>query len=489
MSRNRTLNTFLLITIFTCVLSINRSFGQSSGNEEIDSLLNLSKEYYNTSDLEQAQLQAQAAFELSSNQDNLLGKGMSLQIEAIYLLAIRKKVKSNRRKATQKLNESLEIFSSIYNTSLRIKSLKYLKWIAEENKNSEKVKSYDKQINDLDNLMQVAEEASILFEKSDLLSSRVHELSSKVNQLNKVQLQSELLIVLQNSIVDSLEFQTERDSLVLFQKESILAEQKTEIALQKSQKLLFYALLGILVISVIFMFVRYKESKKNSEILALKNDIIQEEREKSEGLLLNILPSVVANELKLKGKAKARKYDMATVFFSDFVNFSQIANKLSPEKLVALLDEYFTLFDSVIEEFRLEKIKTIGDAYMCVGGLPEKNTTHPNDVILAALEIQTMLNKKKVEKQKLNQLFFEARIGIHTGPLVAGVVGSKKFAFDIWGDTVNVASRLESGGEAGKVNISQSTFDLVKNEFSFTSRGEIPIKNLGEVQMFFVESK
>lgn len=489
MSKKLFLKTLFLFAVLTFGISVNWSFAQSSGNEDIDRLLNLSLEYFNASYYEQAELQAKSAYDLSRRKGNLLGMGLSLQNEALALMDNSKKVKSNRKKAVQKLNESLEIFSTINAVSLRIKSLEYLKWIATENGNSEGIKSYAKQINDLKSLIQAGEEASALSAKSDNLSSKIQDLNAKVKKLNKEQLQSELLIALQKNSVDSLEFQTERDSLILLQNESILTEQGVEIALQKSQKLLIYALLGILVIFVGFMLVRYKETKKNNEILALKNEIIQEEREKSESLLLNILPSIIAKELKENGAAEARKYEKATVFFSDFVNFSSMANELTPVNLVALLDEYFRLFDDIIEKYGLEKIKTIGDSYMCVGGLPEPNTSHPSDVILAALEIQSIISKKKNEKEELNQPFFEARIGIHTGPLVAGVVGSKKFAFDIWGDTVNVASRLESNGKAGEVNISESTFELVSEEFALTSRGEIPIKNLGEIKMYFVDKK
>ena len=154
---------------------------------------------------------------------------------------------------------------------------------------------------------------------------------------------------------------------------------------------------------------------------------------------------------------------------------------------MALLDYYFKSFDQIIEKHQLEKIKTIGDAYMCVGGLPEENPNHALNVLKAAVEIQTWLMEEKLEKEKKGVPFFEARIGIHTGPLVAGIVGSKKFAFDVWGDTVNVAARLESGGKAGKINISASTYHLIKDYFTCQFRGKIPIKNWGEVEMYFVE--
>jgi class 3 adenylate cyclase len=481
--------TLLLNALFFTSILVNLCYAQNTGNEEIDRFLHQSQEDYKSSNYDQAELHAQSAFELSRRNGNLLGMGLSLQNEALAIKDKNKKTKANRKKAIQKLQESLEVFSSINQVPLRIKSLEYLRDIAVESDNYQEEKLYIKQINDLKSLLQADLEASVLSEKSNSLTNKVENLNAKVTKLNKEQLQAELLIALQKNSVDSLEFKSEKDSLILSQNKSILAEKESEIALQRSQQLLFFALLVILAILVVFIFLRYKETRKNNEILALKNEIIQEEREKSDGLLLNILPSIIAKELKVDGVAQARKYESATVFFSDFVNFSKIANELSPEILVALLDEYFRLFDEVIEKYGLEKIKTIGDAYMCVGGLPETNSSHPGDVINAALEIQSMLTQKKNEKINLNQPYFEARIGIHTGPLVAGVVGSKKFAFDIWGDTVNVASRLESNSDAGKVNISHATYELVKNDYSFTSRGEIPIKNLGQIKMYFVDKK
>jgi len=145
------------------------------------------------------------------------------------------------------------------------------------------------------------------------------------------------------------------------------------------------------------------------------------------------------------------------------------------------------MFDQVMNKYNIEKIKTIGDSYMCAGGLPEENSTNPVDVVMAALEIQEFMLQKKKEKEKTDELFFECRLGIHTGPVIAGIVGTKKFAYDIWGDTVNVASRMESGGQVGKVNISGSTYKLVKDHFNCSYRGKIAAKNKGDVDMYFVD--
>lgn len=202
------------------------------------------------------------------------------------------------------------------------------------------------------------------------------------------------------------------------------------------------------------------------------------ERRKSEKLLLNILPAETAHELKKNGKAKARHYEQVTVMFTDFKGFTSIAEKLSAQELVNELDIIFKKFDAIISKYPIEKIKTIGDAYMCAGGLPLLNNTSAFDVIKAALEIQSWM------KEQNNQ--WQLRIGIHTGPVTAGVVGDKKFAYDIWGDAVNTASRMESSGEPGKINISDNTYQLVKNQFSCEWRGKISIKNKGEIEMYFV---
>jgi len=221
--------------------------------------------------------------------------------------------------------------------------------------------------------------------------------------------------------------------------------------------------------------------------IRIQKDIIEAEKEKSESLLLNILPKFTSEELKSTGKATPRLYDSASVMFTDFVLFTGIAEKLSPSELVEDLDYCFSRFDDIINKYGLEKIKTIGDAYMCVGGVPIPNSTHPEDTVRAGLEMQEFMQVWKLEKMEKNQTPYELRVGIHTGPLTAGVVGKKKFAFDIWGSTVNLASRLEASGAPDRVNISGSTYELVKSIIQCEYRGKIPIKNKGELDMYFVE--
>lgn len=213
---------------------------------------------------------------------------------------------------------------------------------------------------------------------------------------------------------------------------------------------------------------------------------IEQEQEKSEKLLLNILPFEVAKQLKSKGRAGTRSYKLVSVLFADFKGFSKISKTLDPKDLVNILDSYFATFDEITGKHYIEKIKTIGDAYMCAGGLPLSNKSNPIDTVLAALEIQSFLNELNDTKVLNNLQVWELRIGIHTGPVVAGVVGKKRFAYDIWGDTVNVASRMEQSGHVGMVNISGITYEYIKDFFDCDYRGKIETKNLGKIDMYFV---
>jgi adenylate cyclase len=211
------------------------------------------------------------------------------------------------------------------------------------------------------------------------------------------------------------------------------------------------------------------------------------EKEKTEALLANVLPRNTASEIMEKGKATKIKYNFVTVLFSDIQGFTKIAEEMNPEVLIDELDKFFFHFDSVVEKFGIEKIKTIGDAYMCAGGIPEKNRTNPVEVILAALEMKAYMKKLKETSELEGMKFWDIRIGIHTGTVVAGVVGQKKLSYDIWGDTVNTASRMESSGEAGKINISGTTYEFVRDFFTCEYRGKMPVKYKGELEMYFVE--
>ena len=253
--------------------------------------------------------------------------------------------------------------------------------------------------------------------------------------------------------------------------------------------LIFYLILFSLIIWTLFDLLNLRFARKLymlEQIINKRTEDLIIEKEKTEELLANVLPKNTANEIMEKGKATKIKYNFVTVLFSDIQGFTKIAEEMNPEVLIDELDKFFFYFDSVVEKFGIEKIKTIGDAYMCAGGIPEKNRTNPVEVILAALEMKGFMQRLKETSELEGMKYWDIRIGIHTGTVIAGVVGQKKLSYDIWGDTVNIASRMESSGEAGKINISGTTYEFVKEFFTCEYRGKMPVKYKGELEMYFV---
>ena len=238
--------------------------------------------------------------------------------------------------------------------------------------------------------------------------------------------------------------------------------------------------------------VNLKQEQEKQQILQNQNDLLekqvdertfelQKEKQKTENLLLNILPHEVAEELKENGSSEAKYYDEVSVLFTDFVNFTQSSEKMGAEKMLVELNECFTAFDMIMEKHGLEKIKTIGDAYLAVCGLPMKNDCHAYQTVLVALDIIKFIEERK----KTHPEALDIRIGVNSGSLIAGIVGVKKFAYDIWGDTVNTAARMEQNSEKGKINISESTYQLVKDKINCEYRGKIHTKGKGEMDMYF----
>ncbi|MEM9925502.1 MAG: adenylate/guanylate cyclase domain-containing protein [Cyanobacteria bacterium P01_D01_bin.50] len=241
--------------------------------------------------------------------------------------------------------------------------------------------------------------------------------------------------------------------------------------------------LGVLVLTLLLLILEgVLIFRPSVEKLRTTFEQLTEEQKKSEHLLLNILPETVVNRLKEQPTTIAEAFAEVTVLFADIVGFTELSTQVSPQELVALLNRIFSAFDELAEKHSLEKIKTIGDAYMVVGGLPNPRKDHAEAIIEIALDMQQAINKFNIETNSNCNI----RIGINTGPVVAGVIGIKKFIYDLWGDTVNIASRMESHGIPGNIQISQTTYEKVKDNYILESRGLIEIKGKGEMQTYLV---
>ncbi len=313
-----------------------------------------------------------------------------------------------------------------------------------------------------------------LKKQSTVLMEQLAAKEAAISQMTAEQMKSEMILMQQNQLLDSLSFRASLDSVNLMNNELMLSETKSS----RNFLLAAAAALFLLFGGSLYSFIKARQY----------NQIIKVEQKRSEDLLLNILPALVAKELKKQGYTNPQSHESVAVLFADFVGFSKIAEILSPEDLVKELDTAFKAFDGIIQKNGLEKIKTIGDCYMCASGLTAfTDNNHILKMVDAAKEMQDWLAKWNAELSRKGHPRFDARIGIHAGPVVAGVVGSKKFAFDIWGDTVNIAARVEQAGEGGKINISGVTYEQIKNEVACKYRGALEAKNKGKIDMYFVE--
>lgn len=294
-------------------------------------------------------------------------------------------------------------------------------------------------------------------------SLKSEETARKIQQMEFAE------VVLKDSIAKA---EIDREIAVAHQKEVQKKNQTRNILIGIGAFILFLSLI---------LYNRLKFVRKTQATL-------QVEKDRSENLLLNILPEEIAQELKEHGKAKAKDFEMVSILFTDFKSFTQNAAKLSAQELVKEINTCFEAFDGIIEKYGIEKIKTIGDAYMAAGGLPVPSDESVKNTVLAALEMQAFISDRIITKRAKDAVPFEMRLGIHTGPVVAGIVGVKKFQYDVWGDTVNTASRIESTGEIGRVNISHSTYEFIKEEpqFTFAPRGKIEVKGKESIAMYFV---
>lgn len=422
---------------------------------------------------------------------------------------------AGKKKAGGKFEQSLEVLSDNGNTNktLMLDNLQNLRKLAERSGKSKDIDKIDDQIamltgkasssgttsdvpvtknelrKELAELQQQLTAAGDGFKNDQLkmmqeskeLQAQLAAKEAAIEEMTEAQMKSSMLLMQQRMLLDSLVFRAGLDSLTTANTQLALDETKS------TRKFYIAAMIALLLLAGGSMY-SFLKARTHAKVLEEKNKIIRQEQQRSETLLLNILPSLVAEELKKKGHTDARFFGDVSVLFADFVGFSQIAEQLSPQQLVGELDTCFRAFDHIIAKHNLEKIKTIGDAYMCAGGLPNAGDAQIRDMVLAARDMQQWLHQWNVERMRNGQPRFEARIGIHRGPVVAGVVGSKKFAFDIWGDTVNIAARIEQAGEGGKINISGAAYEQIRGVFPCTYRGKIAAKNKGEIDMYFVEN-
>ncbi|MFC4267414.1 adenylate/guanylate cyclase domain-containing protein [Polaribacter marinivivus] len=340
-------------------------------------------------------------------------------------------------------------------------------------------------------LSKIYAERSLELSKKYQLKEQISTASLKLSKIY------DLLEQPKKSLFHLKEYIVYQDSVTNIQTVQKLANLRTEFEIEKKQSQLDasiqnqqsqkYIILSICIVILLLLLLAFGLFRRNNYIKKTST-IIEQEKKRSDNLLLNLLPEESAKELKVNGYVTSKKFESVTVLFTDFKDFTKFAETLSPEKLVESLDFYFSKFDEICEKYNLEKIKTIGDAYMCVGGLPTPNFEHAENVANAALEILDFVKLSKL-KHDVGKVRFDVRIGVHSGPVVAGVVGKNKFAYDVWGDTVNIASRVESTCEVGKINISESTYSLIQDRFKFEPRGEIKIKNRSALNMYYLLEK
>ncbi len=467
------------ITYYKKSLEHFKKDGNKSGTAGL--LNNIGALYNSVNEYEKAKEYFLRSLEISKSIDNKAGMARTYNSLGLYY-----KNNNNPEKAKRYFNESVILNKSINNTDGYANSIinlgtvynmtkefrKAIEFCNEGFEISLELKSPDNEWN----------ACNCLYEANKGLGNNktaleYHERMFKIDesiQTKEVQKNLQQMEFQKQIVADSLrQNQKELELKLAFEKQLNSENQKRNIAIGSGLLLLVIA---------ISLYFRNKSIKKSRNEISI-------EKERSETLLLNILPEKIAEELKENGKSEAKSYDLISVLFTDFKEFTQMSEELSATELVSEINTCFEAFDNICTKYGIEKIKTIGDSYMAAGGLPVPFEGSVKNSILAALEMSEFIKERKLQKEREGKIPFEMRLGLHTGPVVAGIVGIKKFAYDIWGDTVNTASRMESSGAPGQINISQVTYEIVKDDpdFRFTPRGKIVAKGKGEMEMYFVE--
>lgn len=483
----------LIMTI--CIWSINsEAFAQQGSiatlknslklekNEilQADILLGISEEYERNDELNEALDFAQQSLMLSEKNDYKKG----ITFAYLQLSEIHGKLgnKSQQRKFKRKGNNAFEKINTTIGNDLA--NLNRQQLLAEEQLKKQQQASQEELKKQQQAATQQLNRQQLLANKQQTeQQEKIQQSSQTISQLSADTTQNRVEILSNKEAIAKQNFQIERMN---HEKQIQTLAYENQLLIQR-----FLIIgLGFLVILALLLGRLYHNNQKSNRALSEKNGIIALEKQHSDSLLLNILPQDLVDELKLNGVAKARYYEQVSVLFTDFKDFTSASNYLTPQALVEEIDVCFRAFDHIIDKYPgIEKIKTIGDAYLCAAGLPTPNTTHARDLTKAAIEIRDFMLALKTKRKLENKYCFDVRIGVHTGSVIAGVVGMKKFAYDIWGDTVNTASRMESNSESGKINISNDTYHQIKDHFSCQYRGKIDAKNKGEIDMYFVENQ
>ncbi len=439
---------------------------------------NLGDEYYNQSEMDSALVYFNKAEVIFKELNFDLGLAYTYGNEGLVYAEL-----DDNEKAEQKLNEAIDILTKLeefYPVSVYLDAMSdvYL-----SRNNIQKALAY------ANRSLELAEAYNLKEQISDA-NLRISQIYEKIGNIRKSFDRYKVHIKYRDSLYNLAKNQEAtniRAEAEIREKERE-AQFEIDIANQK-RRTTNIILTAVAVVLALILFLAYSLLKKN-KFMKKANEIIAAEKQRSDDLLTNILPEETAQELKDKGSVEAKRYESVSVLFTDFKGFTAYSEKLSPEDLVKSIDFYFSKFDEIMEKHGIEKIKTVGDAYMCACGLPYTEKEHAYKITMAGLEIVHFINETKFMKQE-NLAKFDIRVGINSGPVVSGVVGTKKFAYDIWGDTVNTASRMESSGDIGRVNISENTYALLKDypDFTFELRGAIEAKGKGKIKMYFVNRK
>ena len=435
-------------------------------------LLNAGDEYFLNNKLDSAKILTQEA--------GLIFKLKNYQIGTAYYLGNMGLIYASQKKdsmALLNINKAIDILEELGDYYPISVYLTYISDIYKKNRAWEQAFSYTRR--SLDLALQYSLKPQI--SEAYLQLSELYELLGRVEESFKNYKQH----IIYRDSVTNIESVREMANL---QTKYEVSQKQIEVDLlhqkQRNQRITVIATIIALVLIAILAMGLFRRNR----FIQKTSNIIQEERDRSDNLLRNILPQDTAQELKEKGKVEAKRFESVSVMFTDFKGFTAYSANLSPEELVESVNYYYSKFDEIMEKYSLEKIKTVGDAYMAAGGLPFPTPDHALKMVEAAIEIADFVREsKKFDPDDMTR--FDIRIGINTGPVVAGVVGTKKFAYDIWGDTVNIASRMESNSEPGKINVSENTYQLIKDQYNCAYRGEIEAKNKGKLNMYFVEKK